>query len=68
VRQQPGITSTIIGAKNVDQLNDNIRSAEVVLSGDQLAKIDAVSALEPAYPGWMTVYQSRDRMGVAKQA
>lgn len=66
VRQQPGITSTIIGAKNTDQLNDNLKSAEVVLSAHDLAKIDAVSALPKEYPGWMTEYQSKDRLGVNK--
>ncbi len=66
VRQQPGITSTIIGAKNSDQLNDNIKSMEVVLSADDLEKIDAVSALPKEYPGWMTEYQSGDRLGLNK--
>ena len=66
VRQQPGITSTIIGAKNSDQLNDNLKSTEVILSADDLGKIDAVSALPKEYPGWMTEYQSKDRLGVNK--
>lgn len=66
VRQQPGITSTIIGAKNIDQLNDNIKSTEVVLSADDLGKIDAISALPKEYPGWMTENQSKDRLGTNK--
>ncbi|MDP4130261.1 MAG: aldo/keto reductase [Bacteroidota bacterium] len=66
VRQQPGITSTIIGARNTDQLNDNIKSMEVVLSADDLEKIDGVSALPKEYPGWMTEYQSGDRLGLNK--
>jgi len=61
VRQQPGITSTIIGAKNAVQLNDNIKSTELVLSADDLQKIDAVSALAKEYPGWMVERQSADR-------
>src|ERR1700744_4511419 len=36
VRLQKGVTSTIIGAKNVQQLNDNIKSTEIVLSAAQL--------------------------------
>lgn len=62
VRQQPGVTSTIIGAKNIDQLNDNLKSTELVLSAEDLAKIEAVSALSKEYPGWMTEYQSADRI------
>ena len=62
VRLQPGVTSTIIGARNIDQLNDNIKSTELQLSAGDLVKIDAVSALTKEYPGWMTEYQSADRI------
>jgi aryl-alcohol dehydrogenase-like predicted oxidoreductase len=61
VRQQKTITSTIIGAKNVDQLNANIKSTEVQLSADELKRIDEVSALPKEYPGWMVDRQSADR-------
>jgi aryl-alcohol dehydrogenase-like predicted oxidoreductase len=61
VRQQKGITSTIIGAKSVDQLNANIKSTTVELSADDLAKINEVSALAKEYPGWMVERQSADR-------
>lgn len=61
VRLQKGITSTIIGAKNVDQLNANIKSTEIQLSADDLKKIDDVSALPREYPGWMVERQSADR-------
>ncbi len=61
VRLQKGITSTIIGAKNVDQLNANIKSTEIQLSADDLKKIDEISALSREYPGWMVERQSADR-------
>jgi len=61
VRQQKGVTSTIIGAKNVAQLIANIKSTEVSLSADDLKKIDEVSALPREYPGWMVERQSADR-------
>jgi aryl-alcohol dehydrogenase-like predicted oxidoreductase len=61
VRLQNGVTSTIIGAKNVEQLNDNIKSTEIVLSADDLKKIEEVSALPKEYPGWMVERQSADR-------
>ena len=62
VRQQHGITSTIIGAKNIDQLNANIKSVDVQLTTDDLEKIDKVSALPKEYPGWMVERQSTDRV------
>jgi aryl-alcohol dehydrogenase-like predicted oxidoreductase len=61
VRLQKGITSTIIGAKNVDQLNDNIKSTQLQLSADHVEKIDKVSKLSGEYPGWMVERQSADR-------
>jgi aryl-alcohol dehydrogenase-like predicted oxidoreductase len=61
VRLQKGITSTIIGAKNIDQLNANIKSTEVQISADNLKRIDEVSALVKEYPGWMVERQSADR-------
>jgi aryl-alcohol dehydrogenase-like predicted oxidoreductase len=62
VRQQNGVTSTIIGAKNADQLNDNIKSTEIVLSDDDLKKIDEVSALAKEYPQWMVERQAANRI------
>ena len=61
IRLQKGITSTIIGAKNVDQLNANIKSTEVQLSEDDFKRIDEVSALPKEYPGWMVERQATDR-------
>lgn len=61
VRLQKGVTSTIIGAKTVEQLNDNIKSTEIVLSADDLRKIDEVSALPKEYPGWMVERQALNR-------
>jgi len=61
VRHQKGITSTIIGAKTIEQLNDNIHSVNIELSADELKKLDEVSALPKEYPGWMVERQSTDR-------
>ncbi|MEQ8413001.1 MAG: aldo/keto reductase [Imperialibacter sp.] len=61
VRHQPGITSTIIGAKTQEQLKANIGSTEIVLTADDLAKIEAVSPLASQYPGWMVERQGEYR-------
>ncbi len=62
VRQQRGITSTIIGAKTVEQLNDNIKSTTFDLTESDLKKIDEVSPLPLQYPGWMVRQQSEYRL------
>ncbi|MEO3406052.1 aldo/keto reductase [Mucilaginibacter sp. CAU 1740] len=61
VRLQKGVTSTIIGAKTIDQLNDNLKSIELELSADELKRIDEVSALTKEYPQWMVERQGADR-------
>ncbi|MDV6319812.1 aldo/keto reductase [Chromohalobacter sp. HP20-39] len=50
---QSAVTSVIVGAKRVDQLDDNIAATQVTLSHEELAELDAVSALPAEYPGWM---------------
>ena len=62
VRQQKGVTSTIIGAKTIEQLNANIKSTELVMSADELKQLDDVSALSKEYPGWMVERQGTDRI------
>ena len=57
---QRHVTSVIIGAKNVDQLDDNIAATTLTLTAQELATLDAVSALPPEYPGWMVEWQNRD--------
>jgi aryl-alcohol dehydrogenase-like predicted oxidoreductase len=57
---RPFVTSVIIGAKNREQLVDNLAATELALSPAQLAKLDEASALPPEYPGWMLAFQNRD--------
>lgn len=61
VLHKPFVSSVIIGAKSVEQLDDNIAASEVVLSADELSRLDAVSALPTEYPGWMLERQGAER-------
>jgi aryl-alcohol dehydrogenase-like predicted oxidoreductase len=47
VTQQPFVTSNIIGATTLDQLQENIDSAQVTLSNSVLAEIEAVHKRQP---------------------
>ncbi|WP_313387985.1 aldo/keto reductase, partial [Achromobacter aegrifaciens] len=58
---QQAVTSVIIGAKRVDQLDDNLAATAIRLTADELAELDQVSALPPEYPGWMHVRQGEYR-------
>jgi aryl-alcohol dehydrogenase-like predicted oxidoreductase len=61
VRQQKGITSTIIGAKTPEQLKSNIHSTTFQLSAEDLQKLNTVSQPDRIYPGWMVDRQMSDR-------
>jgi aryl-alcohol dehydrogenase-like predicted oxidoreductase len=58
---RPFVTSVIIGAKNREQLADNLAASDVTLSPEHIAELDAASALPPEYPGWMLEFQGRQR-------
>ncbi|MDQ5854464.1 MAG: aldo/keto reductase [Chloroflexota bacterium] len=51
--QQPGITSPIIGPRTMEQLEDNLRAAEIVVTDADRARIDEVAppgrAIVPYY-------------------
>ncbi|MGC1304110.1 MAG: aldo/keto reductase [Caulobacteraceae bacterium] len=59
---KPHVMSVIIGAKTVEQLDDNLAAAELTLTAEEIARLDEVSALPPEYPGWML-----DRQGGARR-
>jgi len=59
---KPFVTSVIIGAKRVEQLDENLKAVKLRLDADDLTKLDAVSALPPEYPGWML-----ERQGAARR-
>lgn len=58
---QDVVSSVIVGAKRADQLADNIAACEVAFTADELARLDALSALPPEYPGWMLGFQGSYR-------
>jgi aryl-alcohol dehydrogenase-like predicted oxidoreductase len=59
---QEAVTSVIIGAKRMDQLEDNLASPSVKLTEEELRKLDEASALSPEYPGWMLERQAGGRL------
>ncbi|OKH87426.1 aldo/keto reductase [Thalassospira sp. TSL5-1] len=60
---QQAVTSVIVGAKRVDQLEDNIKATGIKLTGADLEALDQVSALPSEYPGWMLERQGAYRKG-----
>ena len=61
VLAQPGVTSAIIGARRPEQLADNLAAVDLILTGEDLAELDTVSALPASYPGWIHSYRTEQR-------
>jgi aryl-alcohol dehydrogenase-like predicted oxidoreductase len=57
-----GVMSVIVGAKTIEQLNDNLAASSLSLTETELATIDQVSTLRPEYPGWMLERQTQGRI------
>jgi aryl-alcohol dehydrogenase-like predicted oxidoreductase len=47
VRAQPAVTSIIIGARRLSQLDDNVRAVDVDLTAEELVRLDALT--EPTF-------------------
>ncbi len=62
VTARPGVTSTILGARTVTQLEANLRAADLRLTAEETAVLDAASDPQPAdYPYGELGVEQRDR-------
>ncbi|WP_105979308.1 aldo/keto reductase [Bacillus paralicheniformis] len=50
---QSAVTSVVVGARNTNQLRDNLQACELTLTESELSSLDEVSRLSMEYPGWM---------------
>jgi aryl-alcohol dehydrogenase-like predicted oxidoreductase len=50
--QRPSVCSVIIGARNEEQLRDNLGAVGWSLTAEQIKKLDDASAVTPVYPYW----------------
>jgi aryl-alcohol dehydrogenase-like predicted oxidoreductase len=50
--ERPTVSSIVLGARNGEQLRQNLGAAGFHLTSEQVAWLDKASALTPAYPYW----------------
>src|SRR5476651_721984 len=50
--QRPTVATVVIGARNEEQLRQNLGAVGWNLTAEQVARLDAASAVTPAYPYW----------------
>lgn len=62
LEQQPAVTSVVLGARSIEQLDDNLGTADLVLTADELGVLGAISAPEfSEYPYGRLGIEQRDR-------
>jgi aryl-alcohol dehydrogenase-like predicted oxidoreductase len=61
VTQRPTVSTVIIGARNEEQLKENLGAIGWSLTPEQIAKLDAASAEPLRYPYWHQHGSSRER-------
>jgi aryl-alcohol dehydrogenase-like predicted oxidoreductase len=50
--QRPTVSTVIIGARNEEQLKQNLGAVGWTLTTDQMQRLNAASEVTPAYPYW----------------
>ncbi len=55
---QKGVTSVIIGANKMSQLEDNLGSVNINLTDDEILKLSDVTMPKKLYPQWMVEWQN----------
>ena len=58
---QKVVSSVVVGAKRMDQLEDNLRAVNVSLTDEEQAAIAEISKIPAEYPAWMIELWSHSR-------
>jgi aryl-alcohol dehydrogenase-like predicted oxidoreductase len=58
---RPAVSTVILGAKSVQQLDDNLKARTLKLGEEDLKALEEASRLPPEYPGWMLEMQGKYR-------
>lgn len=65
---QRQVSSVLVGARTLAQLDDNLGAVHLTFTAEELAQLDKVSQLPNEYPGWMTDLWSQGRAQQLAQA
>ena len=59
--RKPGVTSVIVGARNKEQLTDNLKTVDWEIAAEEVARLDTLTTPPRVYPHWMLERMSQDR-------
>ena len=65
---KPAVSSVIFGARTEEQLADNLAAADLRLSSDEIASLDAASVMPLIYPYWHQAASASDRLSEADES
>ena len=68
LRDRPGVTSVIVGARTDEQLADNLGASDLVLAAEEVARLEERSRPPLIYPYWHQAKTASDRLSPADLA
>lgn len=60
---RPAVTTLVIGARRLDQLQDNLAATELELAAAEVERLERVSRPPLGYPHWHTALTASERLG-----
>ncbi|WP_110647208.1 aldo/keto reductase [Salinicola peritrichatus] len=67
LKDRPGVTSLIIGARSEEHLRDNIAATELKLSEEENQRLERLTRPAPLYPYWHRIVAGMDRLDPAEK-
>lgn len=67
LKDRPGVTSLLVGARNEAHLKDNLAAAELTLSQAEIERLEEATRPAPLYPYWHRIVANMDRIDKAEQ-
>ncbi|MBI3189293.1 MAG: aldo/keto reductase, partial [Ignavibacteriales bacterium] len=61
ILRKPGVSSIIIGARTPEQLADNLKTTDWIMTSDEVMRLDKLSEPPRLYPYWMLEFTKGDR-------
>jgi aryl-alcohol dehydrogenase-like predicted oxidoreductase len=61
--QRPGVSSVVIGGRTLAHFEDNLKAANLVLTAEDVRRLDEVSVAPLIYPYWHQSFTAADRLG-----
>ncbi|WP_245391856.1 aldo/keto reductase [Salinicola aestuarinus] len=67
LKDRPGVTSLIIGARTEAHLQDNLAAVDLTLTAEEHERLERITRPAPQYPYWHRVVSGMDRIDSAEK-